>query len=131
MAVKINGLKSLLSELENLYGKRNIEKAVDKALIAGAEVIANGLRKNFHDFEDTGASIREITITNPRSSNGRRLIQIHWKGEEDRWKIIHMNEYGTIKNPNPRGKGKIDQTLREGQKRYYDVIQQEISRLIS
>lgn len=131
MAIKINGLKNLLSELEKLYGKKNIERAVDKALIAGAEVIADGLRKNFYDFKDTGASIREITITKPRTSNGRRLIQIHWQGEDERWKIIHMNEYGTIKNPNPRGKGKIDQTLREGQRRYYNVIQQEISRLTS
>lgn len=131
MSIKINGLKNLLSELEKLYGKKNIERAVDKALIAGAEVIADGLRKNFYDFKDTGASIREITITKPRTSNGRRLIQIHWQGEDERWKIIHMNEYGTIKNPNPRGKGKIDQTLREGQRRYYNVIQQEISRLTS
>lgn len=130
MGVKVKGLDNLFVELEKRFGRRKMQGIIDKALIAGAKVIEKSLKDNFETFKDTGESIREITIDKPKTLNGVRTIMIHWQGPEDRWKIIHLNEYGSVKNPNPRGKGAIDRSLRAGSDTYYKTIEREISRLL-
>ena len=47
--------------------------------------------------------------------NGRRR-DIHWVGPKDRYRLIHINEWGTIKNPNPAGKGKVAASLKAEKK---------------
>ena len=128
--IDIKGLNSTLIDLEKIIGKRRLRSIVDKALIDGAKVIESYLKRNFQDFKDTGQSIAEITVSKPETLNGKRTIRIHWKGPENRWRIIHMNEYGTVKNPNPRGKGAIERALRAGREQYFRTIEQEISRAL-
>lgn len=130
MGIKVKGLDTLYVELEKRFGQRKLQAIIDKALIAGAKVIEKKLKENFETFKDTGESIREITIDKPKTLNGVRTIMIHWQGPENRWKIIHLNEYGSVKNPNPRGKGAIDRSLRAGSDAYYKTIEREISRLL-
>ncbi|MGY3717187.1 hypothetical protein ACWE42_16875, partial [Sutcliffiella cohnii] len=105
MSVKIKGINQLIKNLEKRFGPENVQRISDKALIAGAEVFVKELKIQFQTFKDTGASISEITISKPLVVDGKRLIKIHWKGPKNRYRIIHLNEWGTINNPNPRGKG--------------------------
>lgn len=128
--VNLNGLDQIMKQLESKIGNRKMDKIIDKALIAGGEVIASELEKNFESFKDTGESIIEITVDPPRVLAGKKTVTIHWEGPEDRWKIIHLNEYGTIKNPNPRGKGAVDRSLKSGREKYLQVVQSEISRYL-
>lgn len=130
LGVKVTGLDQLLSQLDKKLGKRKMDRIVDQALISGARVIYHHLQKNFSTFEDTSASMHEMTIGKPRTLNGKRTISIYWQGTNDRWKIIHMNEYGTVKNPNPRGSGAIDSALKQGQKQYLEAITTKIQRAI-
>lgn len=128
MTVKLKGMKELERALERKYGKQKMKKITDKALIAGGQVIIKEIQGNFQSFKDTGASIDEVTLSKPYSLNGVRTIKVHWKGPEDRYRIIHLNEFGTIKNPNPRGKGAIDRALRSGRDAYFKVVKRQLEK---
>lgn len=130
MAVKVTGLKELEAALEKRFGKKHTQRWIDKALIAGAKVIKNEIYKNFEDFKDTGASQSEITISEPLTLNGVRTIKIHWRGPNDRYKVIHLNEFGTVKNPNPKGKGAVERAIRQGQAEYFRVVKSEVAKYL-
>lgn len=128
MTVKLKGLKEIEQALERKYGKQKMKKITDKALIAGGQVIIKEIQSNFQSFKDTGASIDEVTLSRPYLLNGVRTIKIHWKGPKDRYRIIHLNEFGTIKNPNPDGKGAIDRALRSGRDAYFKIVKRELEK---
>ena len=129
--VKVNGVEEVNRELERRFGGKSMERILDKALLSGASVIKKELERNFDSFKDTGASKDEITISKPMTLNGARTVVIHWSGPKNRYTIIHLNEFGTIKNPSPRGKGAIERALRAGQAEYLRVVKKEIARMIS
>lgn len=130
LTVEVNGIEKVEAELAKKFSKEALDKITDKALIAGARVIKAELRKNFELFKDTGASRDEITISKPMILNGVKSILIYWSGPKNRWHIIHMNEFGTVKNPNPRGKGAIERSIKSGKKEYLRVVAEEIGRSI-
>ncbi|MFO3694438.1 hypothetical protein WER97_12105 [Staphylococcus felis] len=128
MAIKIKGMKELERELENRYGKAKMKRIVDESLIIGGNVIVQKIKSNFEEFKDTGASKAEVTLSKPFTLNGVRTIKIHWKGPKERYRIIHLNEFGTIKNPNPRGKGAVERALRSGKEAYFQAVKQRLKR---
>ena len=130
LTVEVNGIEKVEAELAKKFSKEALDEITDKALIAGARVIKAELRKNFELFKDTGASRDEITISKPMILNGVKSILIYWSGPKNRWHIIHMNEFGTVKNPNPRGKGAIERSIKSGKKEYLRVVAAEIGRSI-
>ncbi|MGY3716783.1 HK97 gp10 family phage protein, partial [Sutcliffiella cohnii] len=105
MSVKLKGRNQLIKNLEKKLGPENIQRISDKALKAGAEVFVKELKRQFESFRDKGWSIDEITISEPMVVDGKRIIKVHWRGPKNRYRIIHLNEWGTIKHPKPRGKG--------------------------
>ncbi|TYR81114.1 hypothetical protein FZC66_04420 [Priestia megaterium] len=118
MSVKITGVKEMLQALDNRFGDKAVKRISDQALKAGAQVFVRELKMQFQSFKDTGASIDEITISEPMIIGGVRTIKVHWRGPKDRYRIIHLNEWGTVKNPNPEGKGAIARALRNAEKAY-------------
>ncbi len=126
MAVKITGLQRLQDELAERYGKAKMQEITDRALLEGAEVIKKELEQNFESFRDTGASIDEITISRAIAGRNGRRREIHWVGPKDRYRLIHINEWGTIKNPNPAGKGKVAASLEGGKKAYKKAIKKAL-----
>ena len=129
--VKVNGIDQVNRELERRFGGKSMERILDKALLSGASVIKKELERNFDSFKDTGASKDEITISKPMTLNGTRTVVIYWSGPKKRYTIIHLNEFGTIKNPSPRGKGAVERALRAGQAEYLRAVKKEIARMIS
>ena len=83
-------------------------KAQDKALNKGAKYFMSVLKANFEVFRDTGASIHEITMTDPYTIHGNtRMVKVHWHGSMNRYAIIHLNEWGTIKTQILEVKGRL------------------------
>lgn len=136
--ISVKNVDKVIAQLEEKIGSTKMKHIIDKALKDGANIIERHIKRNFRDFRDTGESIRQIRVSKIRVLNGKRTISIHWKqtgnSKEElakaRWHIIHMNEYGTIKNPNPRGKGKLDAAMRAGQQAYFKTITNEIERAL-
>lgn len=129
--VKVNGVDEINRELERRLGGKSMERILDKALREGARTVKTELVKQFEGFADKRHSINEMVISKPMTLNGTRTVVIYWSGPKNRYTIIHLNEFGTIKNPSPRGKGAIERALRAGQSEYLRVVKQEIARAIS
>ncbi len=128
MSVNITGNSQLLRQLEQHLGEQRIQQISDRALLAGADVFVRELKQQFETFKDTGESIEEITISEPMTVSGVRTVNIHWKGPKGRYRIIHLNEWGTVNNPNPRGKGAIAKAMRSAADAYRNAIKEEIRR---
>ena len=128
MSVEITGEEQLLQQLEQKLGEQAVQRISDKALLAGAEVFVKELQRQFSSWKDTGASHDEITASDIIVVNGVRTIKIHWRGPDNRYRIIHLNEWGTVKNPNPSGKGAVARAMRNAQNEYRKVIKEAIRR---
>lgn len=128
MSVKVTGLNQLLSTLEKKYGPEAVQRISDQALKEGAKAFVRELKLQFELFKDTGGSIEEITISKPMTIAGARTIKVHWRGPKGRYRIIHLNEWGTVKNPNPKGKGAIARALRNAEKAYQAALLNAVRR---
>lgn len=128
MSVEVTGEQKVLAELENRLGQAKMQVISDAALKAGARVFVAELQRQFSSWKDTGASHDEITISEPMTINGVRTIKIYWRGPKNRYRIIHLNEWGTVKNPNPAGKGAVARAMRNAQDAYRRVIKEAIRR---
>jgi HK97 gp10 family phage protein len=128
MSVQIKGLNKLLADLEKRLGPDKIRNISDHALKEGARVFVEELKAQFELFKDTGASIDEITISEPMTIGGVRTIKIYWRGPNNRYRIIHLNEWGTVKNPNPRGKGAIARAMRNAENAYKAAVEEAVRR---
>lgn len=123
---EVNGVEETIQDLENIFGKSALSRKIDKGLNAGAKVIKRELENNFEGFKKTGASKDEISISEPMDLQGVRTIKIYWNGPKNRYRIIHLNEFGTVKNPNPRGKGAVENAIRAGQEEFFRVVEDSI-----
>lgn len=122
MGIKIRGLKALERRLEDQLGEARTARISDAALKSAGKEFVKVLKRDFQSFKDTGASIEEMTLTEPYLRNGVRVITVKWKGPKNRYRIIHLNEFGTVKNPNPAGKGVIAAALKSSEKTYRKAI---------
>ncbi|MFD4928401.1 hypothetical protein ACFWMS_05625 [Peribacillus butanolivorans] len=126
MSVKIKGEKALVAELERRIGKMKAQQLSDKALKRGAQVFIKELKSQFASFKDTGASIEEMKISEPMWVAGVRTVKVYWRGPKERYRIIHLNEFGTVQNPNPKGKGSIARAMRNAERAYREAIKRSI-----
>lgn len=127
MSVKIEGTNNMLRQIREEYGEAKMLKAQDKALRLGSKYFKSVMQSNFQVFKDTGASIAEMTLTEPYTLYGRvRTVKLHWEGAMSRQSIIHLNEYGTVRNANPRGKGVIMRTMVMTEKPYREIIKESL-----
>lgn len=128
MGLKIHGVNPLLKELEKKFDKARVEKIVDDALTAGALILGMELRRQLRTFKDQGYTLDEMVISAPDDLSRNRTIRIYWRGKHSRYRIIHLNEWGTIKKPNPRGKGKIAKAMKLAQKEYGKTVREILRR---
>ena len=127
MSVKTSGMHRIVKDIEAKYGEVRMVKAQDKALKRASKYFASQLKTNFEIFRDTGASIQEINVTDPYFIHGNvRMVKVHWEGPKHRYAIIHINEYGTVRNPNPRGKGAIARTMVQCEKPIKQIIRETL-----
>lgn len=130
MAVKVHGVNQLLSELDRKFGPKRIEGIADSALEKGSLVFGMELRRQLLTFKDKGYTLDELTISPPDGTSAGRSVRVYWRGPHSRYRIIHLNEWGTIRNPSPRGKGKIAKAMQLSKRAYGQAIRDEIRRAI-
>lgn len=128
MSVNIGGLSALLNDLESRFGPQEVARISDQALKDASLVFKATLIAQLMIFKDTGATLDELTFTEPYLKDGVRTITVHWKGPKRRYAVIHLNEFGTVKNPNPRGKGAIARALQQSEGSYRQAIRNAIER---
>lgn len=128
MSVDIRGLSELLADVERRYGQAAVERLSDRALTEASQVFKSALITQLSTFKDTGATLDELTFSEPYTLNGARTITVHWKGPKGRYRVVHLNEFGTVNNPNPNGKGAIARALQQSERSYKQAIREAIER---
>lgn len=132
MSVEVRGVQELQRELEQRFGEANMKRISDNALREAAQYFLLELKKELATFSGvpgtTGATVDEAQLTEPYDKAGVRTISVHWRGPKNRYRIIHLNEYGTVKNPNPKGKGAIARALKNAEGKYRETIKNAIAR---
>ncbi|WP_165844864.1 hypothetical protein [Staphylococcus saprophyticus] len=134
MTVTVKGDKEIIAYLEKKYGKSATKRITDFALTKGGQKVAQIIKNNMKSFKDTGESVEETTVSKPMTINGARTVKIHWRGPKQRYRIIHLNEYGHFdragKWVNTAGKGVIENAMREGRETYFRTVKEEIRRRV-
>lgn len=131
MSVKFNGFDDVIKELEKQMNSRQVSKVTNEALQAGAEVVKNEVVKEFIKFKDTGSSIEEIVVSKVGTKDGVKTIKLGWNGEKERYRIIHLNEFGYDKNGRkikPKGYGAIKRAVDNSRKGYIETVNKELNK---
>ena len=134
MTVTVKGDKEIIAYLEKKYGKSATKRITDFALTKGGQKVAQIIKNNMKSFKDTGESVEETTVSKPMTINGVRTVKIHWRGPKQRYRIIHLNEYGHFdragKWVNTAGKGVIENAMREGRETYFRTVKEEMRKRV-
>lgn len=132
MSVTLKGYKELQDAVERRYGRGAMKRVTDFALKKGGQKVVEIIKKNMRVFEDTGESVNETTLSKPTTIGGVRVVKIHWRGPRQRFRIIHLNEFGHFdrsgKWVNTKGKGVIERAMREGREVYFKTVKDELKR---
>ncbi|PTF09218.1 hypothetical protein BUY41_02565 [Staphylococcus cohnii] len=134
MTVTVKGDKEIIAYLEKKYGRSATKRITDFALTKGGQKVVQIIKNNMKSFKDTGESVEETTVSKPMTINGVRTVKIHWRGPRQRYRIIHLNEYGHFdrsgKWVNTRGKGVIENAMREGRETYFRTVKEEMRKRV-
>lgn len=134
MTVTVKGDKEIIAYLEKKYGKSATKSITDFALTKGGQKVVQIIKNNMKSFKDTGESVEETTVSKPMTINGVRTVKIHWRGPKQRYRIIHLNEYGHFdragKWVNTAGKGVIENAMREGRETYFRTVKEEMRKRV-
>lgn len=129
ISFSFSGLEELEKAITEAYSGTKARAIRKEALNAGGDLVVETLKQNFEAFKDKGYSQAEIMRTNARTSNDVESLRIGWNGPHNRWRIVHLNEFGYTRNGRqytPRGFGVIEKTVRESQRDYFDTIEKKM-----
>lgn len=128
MSIKITGMNELLAELDRRFGKENMDRISNAALLKGAELFVKVLNSSIGTSGKyaKGWTVADTSIEGPVYIGGVKTVKVHWNGPHGRHRIIHLNEWGTVKMPNPPRKGAIARAMREAENAYRETIKQAV-----
>ncbi|MEB8150472.1 hypothetical protein BU097_05330 [Staphylococcus xylosus] len=134
MTISVKGDKEIIAYLEKKFGKSATKRITDFALTKGGQKVVQIIKRDMGSFKDTGESVSETSLSKPMTIGGVRTVKIHWRGPKQRYRIIHLNEFGHYdrsgKWVNTAGKGVIERAMREGRETYFRTVKEEIRRRV-
>ena len=111
MSVKITGEADILKNIEAKLGKAKTTRVVNKALRDTGDEIVEITKDAVSSYMDTGATYDEVVRSNVKNSAlGIKEVNVGWRGDKDRWRLVHLNEFGYVRKGrfvSPRGMGKV------------------------
>lgn len=134
MTISVKGDKEIIAYLEKKFGKSATKRIIDFALTKGGQKVVQIIKRDMGSFKDTGESVSETSLSKPMTIGGVRTVKVHWRGPKQRYRIIHLNEFGHYdrsgKWVNTAGKGVIERAMREGRETYFRTVKEEIRRRV-
>ena len=107
----VTGTEEVLRNLEAKLGPAKTNRVVNKALRDTGEEIVLITREAVAYYRDTGATYDEVVKGNVKGAvAGIKSIDIGWKGNMSRWRLVHLNEFGYTrfgKYVRPQGMGAV------------------------
>lgn len=126
---QFKGIKELEKKLEETLGQKKTKSITIKALNIAARKVESKLRTDMLVFKDTGYSIEEIVRTNAGYSNFVAMAKIGWNGPHQRYRLIHLNEWGYNwhgRQIKPKGFGVIEKSLKNAERDYFAIVEEEL-----
>lgn len=134
MTISVKGDKEIIAYLEKKFGKSATKRITDFALTKGGQKVVQIIKRDMGSFKDTGESVSETSLSKPMTIGGVRTVKVHWRGPKQRYRIIHLNEFGHYNRSgkwvNTAGKGVIERAMREGRETYFRTVKEEIRRRV-
>lgn len=134
--VELSGFDELEKKLKNMATGKVVQTE-KKALKAGAVVVSKEISSKWQPFVGTkyskGYTIDEMKISPVKVSANGFEVKVYWRGPHERYRIIHLNEYGYTrdgKEYEPRALGLIDQSIKETEDTVINTIETEVMRAI-
>lgn len=126
--IRVKGANELIGELERRLGKDNMNRISDAGLLKAAKVFVKYVNSSIGTSGKyaKGWTVSDTSISGPEYIGGVKTVKVHWNGPHGRYRIIHLNEWGTVKMPNPSRKGAIARALREAEHAYREAIKQAV-----
>lgn len=107
--VEVKGVDEVLNKLAEKFSPGKLARVENAALCVAGRRVAVELKNAVASYRDTGQTVLQVSVGNPRSAGGIRRIKIGW-GDGSRWRLVHLNEFGYVrggKSFSPRGMGKV------------------------
>ncbi|MFL2076379.1 HK97 gp10 family phage protein [Marinilactibacillus psychrotolerans] len=132
MSFEIKGVEELLRKMESELGERKVSRIANKALNEAGEEFKEGLAQAVSSYKDTGATADEVVIGRASKRGGRRTVKVGWNGPKQRYKLVHLNEFGYTrwgKTYSPRGSGVIRKYIDVSGKQYILDVRRRLEEL--
>lgn len=133
MSVKITGEADILKNIEAKLGKARTTRVVNKALRATGDEIVELTKDAVSSYIDTGATYDEVVRSNVKGSAlGIKEIDVGWRGDMSRWRLVHLNEFGYVRKGrfvSPRGMGKVQGAADKAQQISFKRMRSELEEL--
>lgn len=129
--VEVKGVNETLRELEKRLGDKKVRTITRKAINNGAEKVEKRLQSDMLVFKDTGYTIDEVVRKKATYRNYKAEAEIGWNGPHQRYRLIHLNEWGYTRNGRqikPRGFGVITKSLKNSEPVYLSAVETEVKK---
>ena len=129
--VEFKGVQETLSALEKKFGEKKTQILTKTAINAGAGKVEKNLQNDMIVFKDKGYTIDEVVRKNATYRNYKAEAEIGWNGPHQRYRIIHLNEWGYTrkgKQIRPRGFGVITKSLKKSEPLYFGTVLEEVKK---
>ena len=111
MSISVQGQADILRALEAKLGKSRTTRVVNKALRDTGDDIVEIVKDSVSSYRKTGATYDEVVKSGIKgAARGVKEIDVGWRGDKDRWRLVHLNEFGYTrfgKYVRPRGMGAV------------------------
>lgn len=136
---EIRGVDEVIKALDDQFSERRSTRIQNQAINEATESFREGLEKAVSVYSDgsgssTGATASETTSSRAsKKASGVRTSRVGWNGPKQRYKLIHLNEFGYVrwgKKYNPRGSGVIRAYIDKAQNVYIKDIRTGLLELL-
>ncbi|EMF0045322.1 hypothetical protein ACG6P0_002664 [Enterococcus hirae] len=133
MSVSVTGTDEILKNLEIKLGKRKTSRLVNAVLLAAGDEMVKITKNEVVSYKKTGATHDEVVRSNIKKGHGgnnsRKEIDVGWRGDKSRWRLVHLNEFGYTKYGkyiHPRGTGAVQRAVDKAPKTVLSNIQKRL-----
>ncbi|WP_260286359.1 hypothetical protein [Peribacillus aracenensis] len=131
MSVEFKGFEDVYKKLQKQLSEQALSRVSNKALMAGANVVSKAVSDEFEAFKDQGWSQEEIVVGKVTSKNGFKSILVGWNGPHERYRLVHLNEFGYNRNGKkvkPRGYGSIQRAISNSEGAFLHAVTKEMKK---
>lgn len=133
MSISVQGQADILRTLEAKLGKPRTTRVVNKALRDTGDDIVDLVKESVAYYKKTGATYNEVVKSGIKgASKGIKEIDVGWRGDKDRWRLVHLNEFGYTrfgKYVRPRGMGAVQRAADKSKEIAFKKMQDGLEEL--